>query len=141
MSSNPTDPGSGLAAREGNAAISNVAATLNGTGFSRSGFDGLYLAGQVGAVSGTPTSFTVIYQLQDGATLGGAYADIAAAVGGPMVLATLLAINTVADASFNISELRAFLRIECTIAFVGVTAPEALIASMAMLGGGRTNPQ
>ncbi len=123
-----------------------AAGTFNGPGIDRTQgasnqmVQSLVLMGQVGATTGTPTSFTVDVKIQhsddDGATDAYADLDLSAAI------AQLTAIDTEAEVNINLHQLGAkkWVRAVMDVAFVGGTSPDAETSATFVLGGGTDNP-
>ena len=92
-------------------------ATVNGTGVDCTGVDGPVCAiSQVGATTGSPTSFTVTGKLQESDTSGGTYTDIANQYSpGAQAAAGVVGLRGL--------RTQAFVRVVQTIAFVAGTSP------------------
>lgn len=89
-------------------------------------YNAVILAGQTGAVTGAPTSFTCTYQVQDSADGSTGWT----AVGSPLVIT---AASTASAASVDLSSADRYIRVVVTVAYTGGTTP-TLFASSALLG-------
>lgn len=118
--------------------LDNSAGTRNGSAIDRAVANGaLYnscvVAGRAGAASGTPTSFTVIYKLQDSADGSTGWADYGSAN------ATITADNGDAEGDFNLSSAKRYIRVVETVAFVDGTTPKVECAAVVVLAGANAN--
>lgn len=113
------------------------AATVNGTGFSRRGFNSCVLIGKLGAVSGTPDAISGIVKLQQSSDDGStdAYADISGAT------MTLTAANDADYADVDLSGCELYIRAVLVLSFTGGSTPSAYYTSEVILGGADTLPQ
>jgi len=112
----------------------SAGATINGVGIGRQGFLSCVLHHAVGAVTGTPTSFSADAKLQDSATVGGTYVDFGAAA------AQLVADDTEADVNIDLTTAKQFIRVVEVTAFVGGTSPTIPVSAIVILGGPDTTP-
>ena len=145
--SNPKNAGAHINMAPGIAPTNSGAAATNGTGFDRmpagvlQGYQSAAILLNVGAASGTPDSFTAIYKVQDSAD-NSAWADLSAAVAaeaGVAVAFTTITAAGSAEYDINLAPCRQYVRLVCTVAFVGGTTP-ALPVSAAWAFGGARNP-
>jgi len=113
----------------------SAGATINGTGFSRDGFDSCVLVVAAGATTGAPTSFTVDGKLQSSDAVGGTYADITGAA-----ITALTAIDTIGNKNVDLGAIDEFIRAVVITAFVGGTAPTVDVAAVVILGGADVLP-
>lgn len=121
---------------------SSVAATVNGTGVNRDGYLSAVLHGVTGAVSGAPTTTSVVYKIQhsndDGST--DAYADADDNQGNALAMAALTAASSDKRMDIDLSGLKKYVRVVATISFTGGTSPAALIFAELTLGGAASLP-
>ena len=98
-----------------------------------------YLSGvlvlNVGATTGTPTTFSVACRLQDSAD-NSSFADIATAV----AVTAVTTANTTATVAFNAKGLRRYLRAVVTPTFSGGTSPTVLVSASLVMGGAAVVP-
>ncbi len=113
---------------------STVAATVNGSAVDRTQFRAAKLSGLAGAASGTPTTQSVIYKLQDSADGSTGWADFGTA------LADLDGDNEIANGNFDLAGAKKFVRAVATVAFTGGTSPEQLIGAVLILMGAQEDP-
>lgn len=107
--------------------------TNNSTGFDRTAlnttsgkrYNAVVILGQTGAVTGTPTSFTCTFQLQDSPDN-----STWTAFGSPLVIT---AASTASAASVDLSSADRYIRVVVTVAYTGGTTP-TLFASSTLLG-------
>lgn len=103
----------------------SAAATVDGSAVDLLGAEGpVHLLASVGATTGTPTSFTVTWKLQESDTSGGTYADL-----GDAQTEVLSAVNTDAVISTGWRTKR-FVRAVATVDFVGGTSPTVGISGV-----------
>lgn len=112
------------------------AATVNGTGFSRKGYNSCLLHAKLGAVSGTPDATSAIFKLQQSSDDGStdAYADISGAT------FTLTAANTENDVAVNLAGCEEYIRSVLVLSFTNGSTPSAYYDSDVVLGGPDTRP-
>jgi len=118
--------------------LENAAGARNSAAIDRAVANGkLYMscvvAGRVGAVAGAPSSYSVIYKLQDSADGSTGWADYGSAN------ATLIADDTDAEGDFNLSSAKRYIRVVETSAFVAGTTPKVEGAAVVVLGGATEN--
>lgn len=118
--------------------LENAAGTRNSAAIDRAVANGkLYLScvvsGRSGAAAGTPTSYSVIYKLQDSADGSSGWADYGSAN------ATLTADNTDGEGDFNLSSAKRYIRVVETTAFVDGTTPKVEGAAVVVLGASTEN--
>jgi hypothetical protein len=115
---------------------SSGAATINGVAIDRFAHNlsgSCVLEQTVGAISGAPTTSSVVTKLQhspDGTTwsdfqIGGATQQTAAAT----------AQNTEQSVAIELTDANRFVRAVTTVAFTGGTSPAALVAALLVLAG------
>lgn len=99
-------------------------ATVNGAGVDCTGVDGpINALSQVGAATGSPTSFTVTAKLQESDTSGGTYTDLATQSSpGAQAAAGAVAVRGI--------RTKKFVRVVQTIAFVSGTSPTIATAAI-----------
>lgn len=132
-----------VATRVGLVPAARAAGTVNGTGFSRRGYNSCVLVGITGAESGSPSARSVDFKLQHSDTLGGTYADFTPSVpnpGGTGALAQIAAVDTLKKRSIDLKTAKEFIRVVGTSAFTAGTAPTLLSAAIVVLGGADTLP-
>jgi len=138
--------GSLFVSRIGTVPAAVAAATRNGTGIDRATpggalYTGCTLVGSLGATSGTPTSFTATFKLQDSAD-NSTYADFVP--GGEVAAAGALTENTtastLAEKDINLSAARRYIRVVEVVAFVGGTSPTIGVCSQVILYGSDRTP-
>jgi hypothetical protein len=132
------DIGAGLKVVWALSPLDNAAGARNSSAIDRAVANGnLYmscvLSGRVGAASGTPTSFTGIYKLQDSADGSTGWADYGAA------LATVTTDNGDDQGDINLSSAKRYIRVVETIAFVDGTSPKVEGTAVVVLGASTTN--
>jgi len=113
------------------------ASAINGTGIDREyqneGFNAVLLALNVGAVSGTPTSFTLTVKLQDSAD-NSTFADF-----GTLTVVGIAA-STIYQLAIDIRGARRYVRAVLTPAFTGGTSPAALADVVVVAGRASVKP-
>lgn len=115
---------------------SNAAAgTITSAAVNRLGLFSAVLAHSVGAATGTPDSFTVATKLTECDTTGGTYTD---ATG--FTVTTRTADSTVAQADFNLSTLKQFIKVVTIVAFVNGTSPKIAVNQTLVYGGSDHGP-
>lgn len=117
-----------------------AAGAINGTSMDRmtageQGFRSCVCKLSVGATTGTPTSFTVDAKLQDSAD-GTTFADVSPAQN----LTQLTTANSETRLGVNLLNLRRYVRMVVTPAFVGGTSPTVAVAAEFVFGGARKIP-
>lgn len=110
-----------------------AASTEAGAGVDRTGFNSCTLVGVTGASTGTPTTRSAIFKLQDSAD-NSTFADFGTAG------AAITAADGSVEVSVNLQGARKYIRAACVVAFTGGTAPETLIGAAIVLGGADKNP-
>lgn len=135
----PWDIGDALKVAWGLSPLDNSAGTRNGTGIDRATpggqlYMGAVLSGRVGAASGTPTSFSAIYKLQDSADNSTGWADYGTAQD------TVTADDGTGQVSVNLTGAKRYIRVVEVIAFVGGTTPKVEGSAVVVLGGARSHP-
>jgi hypothetical protein len=102
----------------------------------RTGFLSGIFGIEVGAVSGTPTSFSVAAKIQHSdTTTDEDYVDVPG-----YTLPTLTAINTETSKGFDLTGLKKYVRIVATIAFVGGSTPKVFLTGPVVLGDAIAEP-
>lgn len=105
----------------------------NGTGIDRSGYDSLKIIGSTGASTGTPSSFTVTFKLQDSAD-NSTFTDVSGQS------FTITAVNDENTLNVNLIGLNQYVRVVMTPAFSGGSSPTVLAAAALTLGGAAVLP-
>lgn len=80
----------------------------------------------VGLVTGTPTSFSVIFKVQH-KDVGGSYADVGDTV-------TIIAGSSVAKLDVDMKALKAVFKVVATVAFVAGTTPALDLSAVTLYG-------
>jgi len=119
----------------GVAPASNQAGTVNGSAIDRINFDSIVLFGQTGPVSGSPTSFSIIYKVQHCDASGGTYTDYIPPNASTVAQIVLDAASQSKELTVNIRGAKQFIRIVQVAAFTGGSTPAALASSAVTLGG------
>ncbi len=103
-----------------------LSAAVNGTGIDRSGFNFTVVACETGATTGTPTTTSVAYKIQDSAD-NVTFTDVAGAT---------VAIADAAHGEINLDlrPLRQYVRVVATPTFTGGTSPTVQAAASVTLG-------
>lgn len=116
--------------------VTEQGAAVKGLAIDRTGsLSGIVSVG-VGAVSGTPTSFSVAGKLQHSdTTTDGDFADVTG-----YTLTALTAINTNTFKGFNLNGLKKYIRVVITPTFVDGTTPKIYITSSVALGDAIAEP-
>lgn len=134
MNPGSKDIGAYIKSADGIKPQSASAGTINGPSFDRQDFDSAVLHGQVGAATGTPTTQSVIYKLQDSSD-DSTFEDFEDGD-----IDAIEANDTSAELDLNLSGARRYVRVVAVVAFTGGTSPTVPIASTLTLGGARTRP-
>lgn len=114
----------------------SAAATVNGATIDRLGYGSCSVAGLTGASTGTPTTQSAAFKLQHGdAADASDMADLTGATG-----PTITAVDTGAEAEFDLSAAKRYIRVVCVLTFSGGSSPTLLVASSVALGGATTKP-
>lgn len=111
---------------------------INGVAIDTTGFDNLMVSVEVGATTGTPTSFTVAAKVQESDDGSTSWTDVTGAA-----ITTITAIDKSAQISVvNTSgkTRKVWYRVVVTPAFVGGTTPTVAVAAIALLGGAERGP-
>lgn len=111
-----------LANRVGIAPQDASAGTVNGVGVDRGSNESCMLAPVLGAVSGSPSSFSVTVTLEHADTQGGSYTQF----GTEEVV--LDSADSAAKLGFNLSGAKKFVRASAAVAFTGGTTPSVLMS-------------
>jgi hypothetical protein len=132
-------------ANPSHAPAANAAGTRNGTGYAINDTRSIILTANLGATSGTPTSFTVIYKLQQSID-NSTYTDAVDVADGTTTCT--LTISTASSAAEKDIKLAQFLgptalyfRFLETVAFVSGTSPTVLSGATITRGPGHVLPQ
>lgn len=126
----PIDYGAELDAKIG-IAPQAASAAVNGTGIDATQYDGGVVACQVGAVTGTPTSYSVAFKVQDSPD-NSTWTD-ANDADGNAVTASLTAAG-IAKLRIDAGRLNQYVRVVATPSFTGGTSPTVLVSASALLG-------
>lgn len=105
----------------------------NGTGIDRSGFDSVKILGSTGATTGTPSSFTVTYKLQDSSD-NSTFTDVSGQS------FTVTAADGENYLNVNLVGLQQYIRVVMTPAFTGGSSPTVLSQASVFLGGAAVLP-
>jgi hypothetical protein len=142
MTARMSDMGAYVKPTKGINSVASAAGVINGPAIDRQGYESGKVHASSGASTGAPTSFTADFKLQhsddgstnwlDPANLGAGFAS--------GVVGTLTAINSEVSKNFNFAGLKRFIRVVCTLAFVGGTTPTLVVSSTVALGGSRAVP-
>lgn len=123
-----------------------AAGTRNGTGIDRATpggnlYMGCTLSATLGATTGTPTSFTANYKLQDSAD-NSSFADYVppGGVAADAATAQNTVASTIKEVDIDLSGARRYIRVVETIAFVGGTSPTIGTQSTLQLYGSDRTP-
>lgn len=120
-----------------------AAATANGTGVDRVSAAGEFasccIAAVTGATSGTPTTETATFKLQDSAD-NSSFADYVPPGLAAAPTLVLSAANTAGQLGIDLSGARQYVRVVCTNAFTGGSSPTLLVAAALVLGGAQVDP-
>jgi hypothetical protein len=119
--------------------IASAGATRNGTGFDRTGFDSCVLVGELGAATGTPTSFTYDLKIQHSDVVGSGYADYTPP-SGTASLTQQTAGSVVVEKDIDLSAAKQFIRVVEVVAFVGGTSPTLPCSAVLVMGGAEELP-
>src|SRR5687768_7994779 len=128
------DIGGQVSCRVGVFPTNSAAATTNGAAIDRmaQGSDAGFMSAAVlvssGAPSGTPTSFTVNWNVQESADGSTGWTTIASAT-------QVTTNNQSQQLDLNLSGAERFIRVQGIVAFVGGTSPLIPIQATAVLGG------
>lgn len=116
--------------------VTESATAIKGTAIDKTGYLSVIAMAGVGAVSGTPDSFTVIGKLQESdTTTDGDFSDVTG-----YTLSTLSAINTNTNKGFDLTGLKKYIRLVVTPAFTGGTTPKAYLTGGIVLGDAVVEP-
>ena len=114
----------------------SAAATINGPFVDRKDCESLLLKGYAGAETGSPTSKTVDFKLQDADTLAGAgSADV---TGG--ALTTITADDADEKLDIDARGVKQFVRMVCVVAFVSGSTPTCPVAGTIIFGNTKKTP-
>ncbi len=108
-----------------------VASTVNGPAIARTG--SCVVVAMTGVTTGTPSSFTATFKLQDSDDGTTGWADVTGAVA-PVITT----INTITEVNWYLST-KAFQRVVSIVTFVAGTAPTVQVAAIVIMGD-RTRP-
>ncbi len=107
----------------------------NGVVIDRKGFDSLVATFITGAITGTPSSMSMVCKVQHGdASDGSDMADISGAT------ATITAANETAEINVDCRDLKRYIRVSETTTFSGGTSPTVLVAAVVTLGQAAKKP-
>jgi hypothetical protein len=107
---------------------SSVAATVTGSAITKGDAQSAVLFGFTGAATGTPTTTSVTYKVQDCATSGGTYADFATA-------SAAIGASATSTTNVNLAGAKAYLKVVATVAFTGGSTPAVQLCAALVLGG------
>lgn len=132
-----------VATRIGILPAARTVGTVNGTGFSRKGFNSCVLIGITGAETGGPSARSADFKLQHSDTVGGTYADYTPSVPNPGAtgaLAQIAAVDTIKKRSIDLKTAKEFIRVVDTTAFTGGSSPSLISGAVVVLGGADVLP-
>lgn len=111
--------------------------TVNGVAVDTSIYRSFTYTGARGAASGSPTTSSVVYTLQESDTEGGTYTDVAAADA-----ISLTSDNTEGREGFQCADLtKRWVRLKAVATLAGGTSPTVAIGGgMLIMGGARVVP-
>jgi hypothetical protein len=113
---------------------SNSGSSSNGPSIDRLGYASAVLFVDVGAVSGSPTSFTVDCKLQESDD-GSTWADVTGAS-----IGTISTANTQKELNVDLRGRKRYIRAVLTASFSGGTSPTVLASAALVLGGSDKYP-
>lgn len=116
---------------------SSGAATIDGASidrFAHGDTASAVLYTSVGAVSGSPTTTSVVSKVQDSAD-DSAWADYEPDGANVATSPAITAASTDDNTAVNLSGARRYVRVVTTVAFTGGTSPAALVAAALVLSG------
>ena len=113
---------------------SNSGTSTNGPAIDRVGYASAVLYVDVGAVSGSPTSFTVDCKIQESSD-GSTWADVSGAS-----IETISAANTQKELNIDLRGLKRYIRAVATVSFTGGSTPSVLVCASLVLGGASEYP-
>lgn len=126
--------------------LANSAGTRNGTGVDRATpggtlYMGCTLSALLGAETGTPTSFTADFKLQDSAD-NSTFADYVppGGVAADAAVTQMTAGSAISDVDIDLSGARRYIRVVETIAITGGTSPKVPASSTLLLYGADRTP-
>lgn len=136
--------GAYVAAKQALVPLANAAGTRNGTGIDRSTVayaKSCVLVAQLGAATGTPTSFTHNLKIQHSSDNGSgdAWADYTPPTG-TAALAQQTAGSALVEKDIDLTGAKQYVRVVETIAFVGGTSPALPASAAFVFGGGDSLP-
>ena len=113
-----------------------AAAVFKGVAIDRLGLYSAVVEVGVGAVSGTPDSFSVAAKIQHSdTTTDGDFVDVTG-----YTLTALTAINTNTHEAFNLTPLKRYIRVVITPEFTGGTTPKIYLTGAVALGDADEEP-
>jgi len=107
----------------------------NGTIIDRLGYDSLVASLITGAITGTPTSMSMVGKVQHGDAAN--LSDVADVTGATVTITTATAIG---EMNVDLTGLKRYVRITETTTFVGGTSPDVMVAASISLGQAMTGP-
>jgi uncharacterized protein with LGFP repeats len=129
-------------ANKSHSPAANSAGTRNGTGYAIGATRSLVLTANLGATSGTPDSFSVVYKLQDSLD-GSTYADAVDSDSNNATL-TVAAASSAAELDVDLAKFcraaATHYRFLETVAFVGGTSPTVISGATITKGPGLSLP-
>lgn len=135
----PMDIGSHIHPYEAIPSQSAAAGTVNGTGINRSGLQSAQLSLDVGAVTGTPTSFSLAAQIQHSNDNGATdpWTNFTPNVGAASLTATA---SGLAYVGVNLLGAKQYVRTQLVASFTGGTSPAAQVCGVLTFGGAVNEP-
>jgi hypothetical protein len=121
------------------APAANAAGTRNGTSLEIGATRSIVLTANVGARTGTPTSFSVSYKLQDSLD-NSTFADVTGVANATLTITAAGAHELDVDLSRFCREAATHVRFLETVAFVDGTSPTVLAAATITRGPGQNLP-
>lgn len=128
------DAGAFLAGAAGIKPQNSAAATVNGAAVDRLRYQSCVVVCMTGAATGSPTTQTLTFKVQDSADGTTGWADLED-VGGTVYSKVVSADDTVTDLDVKLGGARQYIRVVCTVAFTGGTTPRNDVAAALVLAG------
>lgn len=136
---NVSNFGARAVSKAGTVPAAASAGTRNGSAIDRLGYGSCIVAANVGASSGTPTSFTLDYKLQDSADGSTGWADYTPP-SGTAALTQITAASALSSKNIDLAGAKRYLRVVEVLAFVGGSSPTLGCSSVVVLGGAVVKP-
>lgn len=107
----------------------------NGSSIDRSGFASCVLVGQNGAATGSPTSYTVDFKLQESADGSTGWSDISGAA-----VTQITADDQLEYVDVDLSGVKQYIRVVEATSFTGGSSPTVPASATVVLGGAQDMP-